>query len=174
VARINRNTKPMATRSLPSWSTGPVAYFLRVCYAASVMALIAVPSSDIQMLRAESAGEPTIYYLSPQVLTRTRMTPDRLRRDGYRRENAKLPRQEIEALATRIRSAQHDRAGERISQYDFRLCVSSESGPMWFSANGRVAYFNEQAFLLSPPEVDAVLKVFSELDSILYLHNKER
>lgn len=173
VDRISKSTRRAATSSIRSRFDGLITSLLHFCYAASVIGVIAVPSYSIEMLPAESAGEPTIYYLSPQVLTRTRMAPDHLKRDSYRRENADLPRQEIEALSARIRSTQHNRAGEPASQYDFRLCVASESDSTCFSANGGATYFHNQVFLLSGTETAAVLKVFGELDSFLYPPKKK-
>ncbi len=64
-----------------------------------------------------------IYYLSPQFLTRTRMTPERLSRDTFRLEDKGLPIEGIHAFIKEVRSTEHEFTGERRSSHDFRLCI---------------------------------------------------
>ena len=51
--------------------------------------------------------------------------------------------------------------------YDFRLCLSSGSNSVWFSADGSVGYFEGKVFCLSTSETEMALRLFGELDSLL-------
>jgi hypothetical protein len=96
------------------------------------------------------------------------MSPNHLKREAYRLKNEQLPRQEINTLLTTVHSSEHERTGKRASTYDFRLCVSSASDSTWFNSDGKVGYRQGYAFLLSATERAGVLRMFKDLDSVVY------
>jgi hypothetical protein len=174
VAKTNKNTKSTATSLIRNTNqrTGCllVAWLLidLISFASAALPGNLMASSDGE------TGNLVVYYLSPQVLTRTRMTPDRLRRDAFRLEDGNLPTAGMWALLKGVHSTEHEITGANASRYDFRLCISSKGESVWFNSDGKVGYTRGQSFVLSATEEADVLRLFGELDSLVYTRKKAR
>jgi hypothetical protein len=113
--------------------------------------------------------EPTnkldVYYLSPRVLTRTNMTPERLEKNEFHVDSRDLPVPRLTRLLEETRSKDHQHTGRSRFIYDFRLCILADGTSTCFSADGTVGYASSEPFLLSVDERDRVLSLFKELDA---------
>lgn len=106
-----------------------------------------------------------VYYLSPRVLTRTNMAPERLEKGEFRVDSKDLPVQHLTRLLEESRSTEHQHTGRSRFVYDFRLCILADGRSMCFSADGTVGYASNEPFLLSTGEREHVLGLFKELDA---------
>jgi hypothetical protein len=106
-----------------------------------------------------------VYYLSPRVLTRMNMTPERLEKSEFRVDSKDLPLPLLTRLLEEARQTDHRYTGRSRVVYDFRLCISSDGRSTCFSADATVGYTSGEPFLLSADERDHVLGLFRELDA---------
>ncbi len=147
-------------------STIPKIFWILAVSLLTVLANI-VSAEALGSLVAINDGKTSnleVYYLSPRVLTRTRMTPDRLKQDTFRIENRNLPVPRIVNLSREIRSTEHQNTERNVWGYDFRLCISSDGNSTWFSSDAKVGYTHSAPFLLSEHESLGLLSLFDELD----------
>jgi hypothetical protein len=143
----------------------------RCCMALVVAFLVCVfpaqSSGELMAGNIIKKGCLTVYYLSPRVLTRTRMLPERLKQDSYRLQKKNLPLSHIMSIFEKVRTTEHKNAKENKFSFDFRLCISSFEASIWFSADGKYGYENGVTFLLSEKEEDELLGLFKELDTMI-------
>jgi hypothetical protein len=145
-----------SVRTLCTWGVFLLTAIVTVALAAPMGGAMAGNDGPIRSL--------DVYYLSSRVLTRTRMSPDRLKRDTFKLQSNDLPAPGISNLFTKVSTTEHHNTGRNTSAYDFRLYISSEGKSVWFSSNGRVGYVQGEPFFLSSDERDQVLSLFGELD----------
>lgn len=116
----------------------------------------------IAMTASGSDKKIAVYYLSPTVLTRTVMSPERLKVKEFRVHGET-------ALATAATLLSLARSGERRgtdrpTKYDFRLCLSSKPEEVCFNAEGTVVLIQGKTFSLTSADQQMVLDVYSRLD----------
>ena len=114
---------------------------------------------------AERSNELDVYYLSPRVLTRTNMTPERLQDVEFYVARKNLPVALLTRFLEKTRSTEHERTERSRFVYDFRLCVLSSGGSICVSGDGMVGYASKEPFLFSADEKALALNLFRELDT---------
>lgn len=131
-----------------------------------VMVMLGEPVGGVMAAGVdEQTSKMDVYYLSPKVLTRISMTPERLETDKSRVDNKDLPIPALTTLLAEIRSKSHQPTGKSRFSYDFRLCVVSDARSVCFSGDGTVGYASSEPFQLSTSERDSVLSLFKVLDA---------
>lgn len=127
--------------------------------------LSVVPPGGAMASTDEPANQMVVYYLSPTILTRIAMTPERLETDKSRVDSKDLPTSDLVNLLRKIRSRNHQPTGKSRFAYDFRLCIRTDGRSTCFSADGVVGYTSGEPFSLSADERDDVLNIFQKMNA---------
>jgi hypothetical protein len=127
--------------------------------------VVVVPPGGVMAGVAEPTCQMEVYYLSPRILTRIAMTPERLETDKSRVDRKILPTPALIKLLREVRSKSHQPTGRSRFAYDFRLCIRADSRSTCFSADGAVGYTSGEPFSLSTDERNDVLSLFQEMDA---------
>jgi hypothetical protein len=120
--------------------------------------------------RHRGDGHIDVYYLSPQVLTRTNVSTNQLRsaefRLNRRRITPAIARKASRALDM-ARSSADWRAAQRAQhQLDFRLCLDDGIRVRWFSGNAEIMLEGNKTRELSSDEISLVEELFRDLDKL--------
>jgi hypothetical protein len=150
---------------------GPVARQSALANSRAIFALglaLAAASNLLGICGAQSQNDRDIavYYLSPRVYTRTMMTPERLKTETYRVRVGNLPLTQINKVYEMIqaRGRQFTRGGS--TRFDFRLCISSREGDLFFNSSGKVAFVRRGTFKPSEDEEPDVRSLFERLEEV--------
>jgi hypothetical protein len=127
--------------------------------------VLAVPLGGVMAGADELTRRIDVYFLSPRILTRIAMTPERLETDKSRVDSRVLPMPALTKLLAEIRSNSHQPTGRSKFAYDFRLCIRADGQSTCFSADGTVGCTSGEPFALSAGERDDVLNLIKELDA---------
>ncbi len=130
------------------------------------LAAILVAVAVVGLLALAAQKSPmVVHYLSPKVLTRTAMSPERLKKEEFRIQGSITQGDLVARLFDLSRAANRARK-EPSWKYDFRLCISSGQDSVCFSADGAIGLAKANTFSLSSGEQQRVMELFSQLDSI--------
>jgi hypothetical protein len=137
-----------------------------------VLALIAnvvaaTSLGNAMVINDNDRSDVAIYYLSPRVQTRSRMTPYRLKRDTFRIENRNLPMSHIMKVYDAIHSKERTITKGNAWRYAFRLCISVRGDDVFFSSDAKAAYTDGGSFALSASEELDARTLYDELDSLV-------
>ena len=126
--------------------------------------VLVVPLGGLMAGVDEPTGQIDVYFLSPRILTRIAMTPERLETDKLRVDRKVSSMPALMNLLKGVRSKSHQPTGRSRFAYDFRLCVRADGRSTCFSGDGTVGYVSTEPFLLSVDERDGVQDLLKVLD----------
>ena len=135
-----------------------------IMFAVGVNCVGREPERRSMVSNGENKTLSFVYYLSPRVLTRTNMTPDRLKAPAFKvGVEPPLGKRIMESCSSMI-SRHHDVATGNETKYDFRLCVSLSEGDIFFDSLCKVIRIGKKLYLLSSDEETVIHSIFTDID----------